>query len=150
MDSDGTCYLTSTGDLPNTNPLLDPLALNPPGTTQTHALQPGSPATDHIPPGVNGCGTTVSTDQRGVSRPQGGGCDIGSYELIVTTPTPSPVPTPAPVGGIVELLHLGPDSPPPQAQDTEPTSSTVPIALAGGAALVALTTGWYVTTRRRT
>jgi hypothetical protein len=96
LASDGSCNLTATGDLPNTNPMLDPLALNS-GVTQTHALQPGSPAINHIPAGVNGCGTTVATDQRGVARPQGAGCDIGAYELIyVITPTPSPTPSPTP------------------------------------------------------
>ncbi len=62
--------------------LLDPLALNVPGTTSTHALQSTSPALNHIPAGTNGCGTTVVADQRGVVRPQGSGCDIGAYELL--------------------------------------------------------------------
>ena len=90
LDSDGSCNLTAGGDLPNTDPLLDPLALNAPGTTQTHALQVGSPAIDHIPSGVNGCGTIVTTDQRGLSRPQGSGCDIGAYELLAAT-IPNPM-----------------------------------------------------------
>src|SRR5439155_10377852 len=43
---------------------------------KTIALQPGSPAIDdavlaNCPP----------TDQRGVTRPQGAGCDIGAFEL---------------------------------------------------------------------
>jgi hypothetical protein len=83
LDSDGTCHLTATGDLSNIDPILASLALNPPGTTETHALVSGSPAIDHIPMGVNGCGTTVSTDQRGVSRPRGYGCDIGAFEVEV-------------------------------------------------------------------
>ncbi len=62
--------------------LLDPLALNAPGTTSTHALQSTSPALNHIPSGTNGCDTTVVADQRGVARPQGSGCDIGAYELL--------------------------------------------------------------------
>ncbi len=127
LDSDGTCNLTAAGDLPNTNPMLDPLALNPPGTTQTQALQPGSPAIDHIPFGTNGCGTTVSTDQRGVSRPQGYGCEIGAYE----------VPGARPVGGLVDILRSNPSSP----------STLLPITL-GSAVLCALAaSGWYV--RRR-
>ena len=48
----------------------------------THALQYGSPAINHIPNGTNGCGTTITTDQRGVVRPKGSGCDIGAYEVI--------------------------------------------------------------------
>jgi CSLREA domain-containing protein len=56
------------------NPRLGPLADNG-GPTRTHALLAGSPAIDaasdaDCPP----------RDQRGVTRPQGSGCDIGSYE----------------------------------------------------------------------
>lgn len=40
------------------------------------ALKAGSIAVDHI---KSPCGTTP--DQRGVARPQGAGCDAGSYEL---------------------------------------------------------------------
>ena len=136
LDSDGTCNLIGTGDLPNTNPMLDPLALNPPGTTQTQALRPGSPAIDHIPPGVNGCGTTVSTDQRGVSRPQGSGCDIGAYERLLG---------PAPVGGFVELRAGGSDS--PQAEAASSGSSAEHIALVAGAVLVIMIGGWYTARR---
>ena len=45
--------------------------------TQVHALLPGSPAIDAIP--ENEC--AVDTDQYGLARPQGKGCDIGAYEL---------------------------------------------------------------------
>ncbi len=52
------------------------------------ALLPTSPAVDAIP--VANCtdanGNPVTTDQRGVSRPQGKGCDIGAYELIQAVP----------------------------------------------------------------
>jgi hypothetical protein len=41
---------------------------------------PGSPAIDAIPLGTSGCGTTITTDQRGFPRPIGGRCDIGAYE----------------------------------------------------------------------
>ena len=54
------------------DPKLDALTDNG-GNTQTHALLPGSSAIDKgasCPP----------TDQRGISRPQGAGCDIGAYE----------------------------------------------------------------------
>ena len=46
-------------------------------TTQVHALLPESPAIDAIP--ESEC--AVETDQRGMARPQGKGCDIGAYEL---------------------------------------------------------------------
>jgi hypothetical protein len=51
------------------------------GPTWTLRLLHGSPAIDKIPPGpclVNG----PITDQRGVKRPQGSGCDIGAYEYV--------------------------------------------------------------------
>jgi len=51
------------------------------GDTETHALDAGGPAINQIPTGTNGCGTTYTEDQRGVSRPQGTHCDIGAFEL---------------------------------------------------------------------
>jgi predicted outer membrane repeat protein len=59
------------------DPLLAPLADNG-GPNQTLALQAGSPAID-----VGNATTCPSTDQRGVRRPQGSGCDIGAYEVVV-------------------------------------------------------------------
>jgi CSLREA domain-containing protein len=56
------------------NPKLGPLADNG-GPTRTHALLLGSPAIDAA--STPGCPTN---DQRGVLRPQGAACDIGSYE----------------------------------------------------------------------
>ena len=43
----------------------------------------GSPAINAIPKATNGCGTEVKTDQRGVKRPQGSGCDTGAFEKKV-------------------------------------------------------------------
>jgi len=54
-------------------PLLAPLG-NYGGTTQTRPPLPGSPAID-----AGGAGCTA-TDQRGVTRPLGSACDIGSVE----------------------------------------------------------------------
>jgi len=62
---------------------LGALLLNPPGTTRTHALGTGSFALDKIPSGTNGCGTTITTDQRGVSRPQSVLCDVGTFEAPI-------------------------------------------------------------------
>jgi hypothetical protein len=56
------------------DPLLGPLAKNG-GPTATHALLAGSPAIDAAT--SEGC---PPTDQRGVPRPQGEACDMGSYE----------------------------------------------------------------------
>jgi hypothetical protein len=75
IDDDGSCNLTAPGDQPFTNPLLEPLADNG-GPTLTHALLPGSPAIDAANADV-----CPATDQRGVVRPQGAGCDVGAYEF---------------------------------------------------------------------
>jgi CSLREA domain-containing protein len=70
---------SSSGSLSNADPLLGMLANNG-GPTQTMKLLAGSPAID------TGDATACSTspvngvDQRGMTRPQGAGCDIGAYE----------------------------------------------------------------------
>lgn len=83
VDSGTDCGLSDTtpgqNDESDTNPLLGPLQNNG-GPTLTMALSPGSPALNKIPARGAGC---PSTDQRGVPRPQGTGCDIGAYELQV-------------------------------------------------------------------
>jgi len=90
LSSDPTCAFSAPTSLTNTDPLLLPLQNNG-GPTATQALctSPGrpvaacpgkSPALDAIPPGINGCGTAIITDQRGVPRPQGVGCDLGAFE----------------------------------------------------------------------
>jgi CSLREA domain-containing protein len=80
IDSAATCaFGTGAGSLSNTDPQLGPLALNAPGTTQTHALASTSPAIDKIPTAGANC---PATDQRGVNRPQGAACDIGAYEVV--------------------------------------------------------------------
>jgi hypothetical protein len=86
LSSDASCSFGSGRD--SVDVKLGPLADNG-GTTLTHLPQPGSPAIDG--------GTNVdcpSTDQRGVSRPQGPACDVGSVEVVTATPTPTTTPTP--------------------------------------------------------
>ncbi len=63
-----------TGNL-DADPLLGALANNG-GFTQTMSLGAGSPA---INKGDNA--TCALTDQRGITRPQGGTCDIGAFEV---------------------------------------------------------------------
>jgi hypothetical protein len=68
----------------NIDPKLGALAGNG-GPTLTHALLDGSPAID-----AAGACVTPTTDQRGIARPQGGGCDSGAFEKA---------PPPPPAGG---------------------------------------------------
>jgi hypothetical protein len=81
LSSDATCtpFFNLPTDLNNANPDLGPLADNG-GPTLTLMPNPPSPAIDAIPFGVNGCGTTLTTDQRGAPRPIHGQCDIGAVE----------------------------------------------------------------------
>jgi hypothetical protein len=72
--NDGRATPNGTTDQSNTNALLGPLADNG-GPTLTHALLAGSPAIDAA------VGVCPATDQRGVARPQGDGCDAGAFEL---------------------------------------------------------------------
>jgi CSLREA domain-containing protein len=94
-DSDNTCNLTATGDLPDTDPQLGALASNG-GATQTMALSATSPALDVANPA-----TCATEDQREFARPQDGNsdgtavCDMGAFELQVSTPAPG-TPTLAP------------------------------------------------------
>ncbi len=77
IDRDGTCGLSESNDISGVeNLILGPLQDNG-GPTFTHALLEGSPAIDA---GGSDC---EDTDQRGVRRPQGEGCDIGAFELEV-------------------------------------------------------------------
>ncbi|MEO7841640.1 MAG: M4 family metallopeptidase [Anaerolineales bacterium] len=90
------CNFTSTdGDQVGTTinpirPRLTPLQNNG-GPTLTHALMEGSPAINAGNPAApgNGGSTCSVTDQRGVTRPVGGRCDIGAYEGSVPW-VPSP------------------------------------------------------------
>ena len=56
------------------------------GPTMTHALGAGSVAIDQIPAVecVDADGEPLTTDQRGVERPQGDACDVGAVEMEVT------------------------------------------------------------------
>jgi hypothetical protein len=81
-DADTCGFSAANNSQPSTaTPLLDPNGLqNNGGPTQTIKLVKGSPALNAIPKGTNGCGTEITTDQRGVKRPQGSGCDVGAFE----------------------------------------------------------------------
>jgi hypothetical protein len=70
----------STGEGVRLDPKLGLLAANG-GPTLTHALLAGSPAIDK---GVAVAG--ITTDQRGVTRPQGAAPDIGAFEVQSSAP----------------------------------------------------------------
>jgi hypothetical protein len=79
FSDDASCHLTATGDRQNAgNPQLGALAQNG-GPTLTRMPANASPLVDFIP-GAR-CAPGITNDQRGVTRPQGGTCDIGSVEL---------------------------------------------------------------------
>ena len=107
FDTDGTCKTAAIGSgtdaffttVSSAELNLDVLALNPPGSTATFALLADSVAIDAVPPGE----CTVVTDQRGVSRPQGGRCDSGAYEVRVPTAAPAPALS---TGGLILLAVL--------------------------------------------
>jgi CSLREA domain-containing protein len=61
------------------DPQLGPLRDNG-GPTATMSLAKGSPAIDRVPAHGAAC---PRTDQRGVPRPAGAGCDIGAYEVAL-------------------------------------------------------------------
>ena len=65
----------------NGDPELGPLG-NYGGPTETLPLGSGSAAIDQVPATGADC---PATDQRGVSRPQGGECDIGAFEFATPT-----------------------------------------------------------------
>ncbi|MBI3210648.1 MAG: hypothetical protein HYZ37_17315 [Candidatus Solibacter usitatus] len=95
LASDSTCTLAGTGDLNGINPMLGSLANNG-GPTQTHLPLSGSPVMNVIP--VASCtdvsGVPITTDQRGVARPQTLACDIGSVEAAAgATPIGSGIST---------------------------------------------------------
>ena len=103
LDNDGSCVLSDPTDLHNSIAGFAAGLTDNGGPTLTIALLAGSPAVDAIPliP-VNYCtdlnGSAITTDQRGVTRPGGVGCDIGAYELKATDSTP-PTANPTPNTG---------------------------------------------------
>jgi Right handed beta helix region len=95
FSDDDLCNLTDPTDREDAgDPGLGPLAPNG-GPTRTLLPEPGTPLIDAIP--TESCQSNgaadITADQRGVTRPQGPGCDIGAVEVEVLIP---PVPPPAP------------------------------------------------------
>lgn len=75
LDSDSTCGFKGAGDKSGLDAKLGPLADHG-GPTLTQMPLLGSPAIDAGNPA-----TCPPSDQRGVARPQGSGCDIGAVEV---------------------------------------------------------------------
>jgi hypothetical protein len=101
FSDDASCGFTAGTDQQNAgDPGLGALADNG-GPTQTRLPLPGSPLIDAIP--VASCqadgASGITADQRGVTRPQGPGCDIGAVEVEVAGPA---VPA-APVQAVVRF-----------------------------------------------
>jgi hypothetical protein len=76
LEDDHSCGLTTANhDLPDTNPMLDPVGLaDNNGPTETIALEPESPAIGFVTDSAD----CPATDQRGYGRTVP--CDIGAYE----------------------------------------------------------------------
>jgi hypothetical protein len=89
LDDDSTCGFDITDD-----PLLDPLG-DYGGSTFTHQIPSFSPAAEVADPCTIMNGTIpIAGDQRGESRPQGGGCDLGAFEATFDVMPIPPIPSP--------------------------------------------------------
>jgi len=107
---------TCPGTFTNADPKLFPLADNG-GPTWTYALDNGSAALNQIATGVNGCGTTYTTDQRGEPRPYGTKCEIGAWE--------GPPPTAGPQLALTKSVN------PPSAKPGEAITYTISFSNTG-------------------
>ena len=119
-DGNGNFIGTSANPI---DPLLGPLGHNG-GPFMTHSLLPGSPA-------INNGSSTELTDQRGAGRDDGGGVDMGAFELhrffvvnnvgdasdltpgdgVVDTGTPGQVTLRAAIQEANALANLDPNAP---------------------------------------
>jgi hypothetical protein len=124
---DSSCGFTNTagGDRQSAaDPLLGVLADNG-GPTLTMLPQPGSPLLDAVATAdcQAGSASGVTTDQRGITRPQGTGCDIGAVEVFVAAPTTTSVAggsTTTVAGGSSTTTVPG-TSPPATPVEAQPT-----------------------------
>ena len=130
LSDDATCTgFTQPGDL-NNNQLTTLGALaNNGGPTRTLALVAGSSAID----AAGDC--TVTTDQRGVARPQGAACDIGAYEVdVVVSPTTTEAAT------TVAPTTVAPTTVPPTTVAPGSTLVEPPTSSVGGGVVGATST----------
>jgi hypothetical protein len=104
FSDDDSCGFMDPSDRQDAgDPRLGPLADNG-GPTRTLLPEAGSPLVDAIP--TTSCQTDgaagITRDQRGVTRPQGPGCDVGAVEVEVRPPVP-PVPPAPPAPAVVTV-----------------------------------------------
>jgi hypothetical protein len=103
--SDSSCSLTQPTDKQNApDPMLGALGANG-GIGQTMVPRTGSPLIDAIPAAScqTGLATGITTDERGITRPQGPGCDIGAVEVAVAGPNLNGYRLVANEGGIFDF-----------------------------------------------
>ena len=110
LSTDANCALNAVGDITNAPAGLDPAGLQDHGgSTRTIGLLSASAAVDRVPaPCADSDGNPLSTDQRGVTRPQGNACDAGAFELVSVEPTiASFTPASGTVGTSVTITGTG-------------------------------------------
>jgi len=117
IDSGTTCGFAAGGDRSATDPVLGPLKSNG-GFSQTMTLLPGSPAID-----AGDATNCPPTDARGVTRPQGTGCDIGAFEVEAPPPAASSTATPT---QSTALTQTAPPTPTPTDTNTLTPTETEP------------------------
>ncbi len=94
VESAGVGFVPAAHDVTGSDPALGALANNG-GLTFTHLPGGASVVLNTIPNGTNGCGTTVTNDQRGFGRPAAAGCEKGSVEIQTgVSPTATSTSTP--------------------------------------------------------
>jgi hypothetical protein len=109
LETGTDCNFTAIGDLQATNPDFSSQApQNNGGPTDTLYLEPNSPAIDRIPAESPFCKGYI--DQRGLTRPQGAGCDIGAVEFGNLSPPPQPPPVPVPPPAAPTVIATSPPS----------------------------------------
>jgi len=131
----GGSFNACPGVVVTADPQLGLLQLNPPGITPTMAISTSSSAFDIADPT-----TSLSTDQRGVDRPQDGAFDAGAYEAcappifsnpneitcVVLTKAPPPVTVPL----TIQVSPAGSGTTSPAAGTTAQVEGSVVIATA--------------------
>ncbi|GBD17219.1 putative outer membrane protein PmpB [bacterium HR26] len=128
LEDHNSCLLDGEGDLVNADPDLQPLQSEAGGLTFFHPLGPSSQAIDQGPD--NDC---PDDDQRHQPRPQGAACDIGAYELLVTssptaTPTPTQTASPTVTPTATPTVTATPSTTPPASPTAQVTPTGSPPA----------------------